>query len=384
VILKGLHGKVPLRLQRLIDKATGAGTDYLALTGQFEDNCLSPHLQEVAAYYSNRLSYEEVAGLVQRMTGERLLSDQRIEQLVIEKAVAVSEGWATERRREEESVSSQLPVVNPTVNLYESSESEILLLDDGIGVKAQKSTRARRAESMISSESSLASRQPRIITDVMMLQRPAGEYQYFCAGMDRQGEPLIDLESGVRRALLDHYGQPHEPLNVVVISDGAQTIRQRMQRLFGTRPVMILDWYHLEKKTREFMSMIASTKTDKERPLEKLLGWLWQGDTTAAIDYLRHDVAVRNTAKHSELIGYFEKHAPEIIDYGRRQAAGKPIGSGRMEKGVDQVIGQRQKKKAMSWSPKGSKALAILKVVELNGQWQSLWFPDEQDYQAAA
>jgi hypothetical protein len=29
----------------------------------------------------------------------------------------------------------------------------------------------------------------------------------------------------------------------------------------------------------------------------------------------------------------------------------------------------------MSWSEKGSRALAVLKVVELNGDWQQLWFP---------
>jgi len=72
-------------------------------------------------------------------------------------------------------------------------------------------------------------------------------------------------------------------------------------------------------------------------------------------------------------VGYLQKHESEIIDYGRRQATGKPIGSGRMEKGVDQVIGMRQKKKGMSWSQIGSRALALLKIAELNGQWQQLW-----------
>jgi hypothetical protein len=48
-----------------------------------------------------------------------------------------------------------------------------------------------------------------------------------------------------------------------------------------------------------------------------------------------------------------------------------------MEKGVDQVIGARQKHKGMSWSPTGSKALGILKVVELNPQWEQLWFPQQ-------
>jgi len=48
-----------------------------------------------------------------------------------------------------------------------------------------------------------------------------------------------------------------------------------------------------------------------------------------------------------------------------------------MEKGVDQVIGARQKHQGMRWSPTGRKALGILKVVELNQQWEQLWFPQQ-------
>ena len=125
------------------------------------------------------------------------------------------------------------------------------------------------------------------------------------------------------------------------------------------------------------MSMIARNKAEKEQHLEVMLASLWAGDTEQALSYLKTEVVVRNAVKHAELIGYLEKHQHEIIDYGARQAVGKTIGSGRMEKGVDQVVGQRQKKKAMSWSAKGSKALAILKVVELNGQWNNFWFPSE-------
>jgi hypothetical protein len=44
-----------------------------------------------------------------------------------------------------------------------------------------------------------------------------------------------------------------------------------------------------------------------------------------------------------------------------------------MEKGVDLVIGNRQKHKGMSWSCLGSRALAILKVTEYNGQWRQSW-----------
>ena len=102
---------------------------------------------------------------------------------------------------------------------------------------------------------------------------------------------------------------------------------------------------------------------------------LWRGKIEVSIDYLQHQVHPRNKEKLEELIKYLQKHQHEIIDYERRQKAGKTIGSGRMEKGVDRVVGYRQKKKGMSWSSVGSHALAILKVVELNGQWQQLWFP---------
>ncbi len=121
--------------------------------------------------------------------------------------------------------------------------------------------------------------------------------------------------------------------------------------------------------------MIGRSKEEKSTHSAAILGFLWEGKTAEALDYLRNRVAVRNVDKHQELIGYLEKHQNEIIDYKRRQAAGKSIGSGRMEKAVDQVIGHRQQRKGMSWRPEGSRALALLKVLELNGGWQDFWFP---------
>ena len=57
--------------------------------------------------------------------------------------------------------------------------------------------------------------------------------------------------------------------------------------------------------------------------------------------YLRTEVEPKNAEKLTALITYLEKHQPEIIDYERRQRAGKIIGSGRMEKGVDQVANRQ-------------------------------------------
>ena len=130
-------------MQRLVEKATGERCTYFALTGQFTQHAMTPGLPEVAAYYSNRMSDEEVAGLVERVSGVNLLSDQRIEQLVVDTAVTISETLAAGMVVDAEEVPLAVPTANPKVDVYAPSTAEILLFDDGIGVKAQKPTRQR-------------------------------------------------------------------------------------------------------------------------------------------------------------------------------------------------------------------------------------------------
>ena len=164
-----------------------------------------------------------------------------------------------------------------------------------------------------------------------------------------------------------------EELPIVVLSDGAKSIRCDLVAIFGVLVTIILDWYHLEKKVWDLLSMACRNKEEKEWHARKVLSYLWRGEVSDALRYLGEEVEVKNAKKLEELTGYLEKHRGEIIDYERRKASGKVIGSGRIEKGVDQVVGMRQKHKGMSWSKKGSQALGILKTCELNGEWEKLW-----------
>ena len=188
---------------------------------------------------------------------------------------------------------------------------------------------------------------------------------------------MVSGTTRVRGQFQEDYAGRAEPLPVVAITDGARTIRRQLTELFGQPVPLILDGYHLDKKVGELLSMVARTKQEQAVHVTHLLDHRWHGRTDAALAYLQTAVYPKNTKQLEALVTYLEKHQAEIIDYGRRQRAGKPIGSGRMEKGVDQVIGVRQKHKGMSWSPTGSKALGILKVVELNQQWEQLWFPQQ-------
>ena len=215
----------------------------------------------------------------------------------------------------------------------------------------------------------------KVITDIVLLQTPKGSFEYITTPIHRDGTPLFSLEKSIKAKLKTHYYNSNYPLPIVAITDGASNIRKRLNKLSTNSVTVILDWYHLCKKVREFLSMIARNKSERTKHYKFLFFNLWHGKMAEALNYLKTEIKARNPEKLNELINYFTKHKDEIINYELRRSAGKTIGSGRMEKGVDLVIGNRQKHKGMSWRPLGSRALAILKVVEFNGQWQQTWFP---------
>ena len=359
--LKSLHGVFGFEVQRYKSAVSGQEQSYLELSQQFEGDHLSAGLRELIGYYSNRLSYSEVAQLVKRVSGTAIVSDQKAEQVVIATAEAISQLCASQVKEP-----YKLPAIAPEVDLYAPEQAEVLLFADDILVKRQAAKRypaGQKPEVSASSDERVT-----VTIPLVMLQQPDGRYHTFT-------EPLSErtiLPQLVGQQLEQLYGQSPVPLPLVAITDGARTLRLFLLTLFGFMVTLILDWYHLEKKVSDLMSMIALNKTAKEQHLAVILPHLWRGLTTEALLYL-DTLTPRNPNKLDELRTYLQKHQPEIIDYQRRQELGKAISSGRMEKGCDLVVGHRQKKKGMSWSPRGSQALALLKIAELNHQWPLLW-----------
>jgi len=76
---------------------------------------------------------------------------------------------------------------------------------------------------------------------------------------------LLSLSDVVRAKIIQEYGQETNPLNLVAITE-ARAIRQRLLATFGARVTVILDWYHLCKKLRQLMSMIAVDKEKTHSP----------------------------------------------------------------------------------------------------------------------
>lgn len=312
-------------------------------------------VKERCLFWCHRLPFAQVALLLEQMGGQRLLSADTIWRLV------QSEAQRQDARVQEEIAKTAglpdpnfAPLVSETA-LYDPAVAEFCVLTDGIGVKAQKPTRPRTGQF------SPPKAEKRHETDVMLLPRPEGGWHFISEGMSACWSLVEAARSYLRRT----FSEREHPLCVVALTDGARGIRQDLLALFGERVRVVLDWFHLAKRVYALLSMVAHGKQEREAWERVVLSHLWRGRVQEALAFLS-TVTARNGKALSDLRVYLSKHAEEIIDYEARQAAGKWIGSGRMEKAVDQVIGSRQKDQGMSWTLGGSRALALLKVAELN------------------
>ena len=199
----------------------------------------------------------------------------------------------------------------------------------------------------------------------MLLEDGKGQFEYMSKGLEEDVQLQTQhLGTRLRKQARHYHGKGDLP--IVAISDGARSIRKFLEDNFSQEVCVILDWYHLQKKVCNLLSMISVNKAQKELDIQQINALLWEGKVAQAKSYIEKMSKVKNQNKRQEIITYLDKHKKEIIDYKKRKEIGKSIGSGRVEKANDLVVAHRQKKKGMSWSKKGSRALAILKVQQLN------------------
>jgi len=170
--------------------------------------------------------------------------------------------------------------------------------------------------------------------------------------------------------LLNRAGQ------LIFFIDGAADLRLAIQSLFlGLLPFkIILDWFHLEKKCKERLSMAMKGKVIRNKVLDHIIPLLWHGKVETAIAYLQdlNKDDIKNQEDIKRLIGYFERNMEYIPCYVLRQKLGLRVSSNRGEKANDLAVSSRQKHNGMSWSTSGSTSLATVTTLHLNHE-QSDW-----------
>ena len=309
--------------------------------------------------YAIKLSYKDTSELLSRFIGEQIYTGSQIQHKIVELEPLIS--THLEKIYTNQQLSFNFVETDKSF-LYDKDSDEICYFDDGVGVTKQKEKRG---------DKSYEKETKYVQTDVVLIENPDKSYRYLSE--NKKVESKLDLE----QQICCHLSVVHQPIHTILpfvaITDGARSIRCRIERLLGKNVCIILDWYHLETKIWQYMSRLGLKKDKKEQYAQQLLHYLWHGYSTDALIFTEQAINVVPNRVYilEELQNYILKHQDEIIDYDTRwRLAQKVIGSGRGEKANHQIIANRQKHNGTSWSEKGSNAIASIVQLKVNNQWE--------------
>jgi hypothetical protein len=160
----------------------------------------------------------------------------------------------------------------------------------------------------------------------------------------------------------------YEAERILFVSDGALQIRWIRERSFPDA-IELLDWYHLVEQLR------FGVGRQHGEVLSTAIGAAMPGDVDALLAILRaHARATgqddpEQSLRCQGLIGYVTNNRRGISNYRIVPLAS----SGPMEKAVDITVCRRFKTRGMSWFRRGVGHLLHLKLLRLNGGWDSYW-----------
>lgn len=165
--------------------------------------------------------------------------------------------------------------------------------------------------------------------------------------------------------------------NLIFFVDGQRTLYTAILRAFAWfKPVqLILDWYHLEERCKQQLSLALQGRTVRNAVLERLFPCLWRGCVNRAMAVLQgiEPTNIKNQEALTDLMGYLTRNRPYLPCYAARKHLGLCNSSNRGEKANDLVVSDRQKHNGMSWSLYGSVALAAITALVRNQEYKR-WF----------
>jgi hypothetical protein len=171
-------------------------------------------------------------------------------------------------------------------------------------------------------------------------------------------------------------------------TDGHKTLNDTILKGFNwlKNIEIILDWYHLEKKCKEQLSMAMKGRVVRNDILERLLPLLWHGLTDKAIALLEEmdPYQIKNQSVVEKLVQYLHRNKPYIPCYAIRKQLGLRNSSNIGEKMNDLIVSERQKHNGMSWSKPGSVALASVTALKRNRETKSWFEKSEIEFKLAA
>ena len=247
---------------------------------------------------------------------------------------------------------------------YENPAKTVNLSVDDVGVKHQKEQRLSEATAEVSP---LEPERKYAHQTVIHIQQKQSCYVLNGVGWAKVFSVLIAFL--LHNDLLIY--------NLMFFVDGQRTLHAFIQKtLAWFLPLqLLLDWYHLEEKCKQQLSMALQGRQIRNEVVEGLMPLLWYGLLDCAIAYLSklEPQKIKNQEKLQQLLDYFERNRPFIPCYAVRKRLGLRNSSNTGKKYNDLLVSQRQKHNGMSWSKAGSVALAAIEALCWNKECQK-WF----------
>ncbi|MBM3706442.1 MAG: hypothetical protein FJW66_07960 [Actinobacteria bacterium] len=153
---------------------------------------------------------------------------------------------------------------------------------------------------------------------------------------------------------------------VIFVSDGIPWIKNLQREMFPDA-VYLLDPWHLQKNIN-----LAYTKEFAEIA-DTLFELACYGESAALLENIKLDISrCRNPDRKGrlkDLFKYVRSNADGIENYKKVGI----LGSGAVEKTVDILVARRFKLRGMSWYETNAAKMLRLRLLKLNGEWDSYW-----------
>jgi len=151
---------------------------------------------------------------------------------------------------------------------------------------------------------------------------------------------------------------------VYFISDGAIWIKNLKEDYFP-QAVGVLDIWHIERELKKALG------EEKKETVEKLKLLALEGNAEEIVNRLMKEVSA--DIEKSEKIFRVAEYVMNNAEWIRNIPEVKGYGSGPVEKTVDITVSRRFKKRGMSWYRHGVNPLLQMRLLKLNGEWETYW-----------
>lgn len=159
-----------------------------------------------------------------------------------------------------------------------------------------------------------------------------------------------------------------------VVADGAEWIALQGHQVFGDQHRMLCDFYHVGEYLAAASKTICPSRSELWRKTQQRR--LKRGASASVIAELARHCEPPDTPKEDAPVTNAHRYLHnrrDSLDYASALKQNLPIGSGLIESGHRHVLQARLKKAGTSWLPQTAEAIAQLRILRANLQWQSLW-----------